>query len=616
MAKHTSQIALETFFQPARSSYAVQGASETIKLTQARLAGTKHASDKDDPSREIDEADRHDDESLPKPVSRRPVPLSRTSDDLDGLDEDDLGEDEGDDEVSDPGPSRRPISSRPIPNPSRSRKAALQNGIIMSSTHRMIQQTRSLPTSGASWSPERKHEAAAVPPQASTKEARASLRERLKGYASQSGSIMVNVESEEEEEANDVTPEITTNGTEDRDENEYEEEASQPHDVVDDMMAKEGREHPISDRLDFVDGNEPERSIGWNLDGPLFEDETENIEELSEQPRTASTVSSSLSEGSQQEHPDSEFFPESGKPDPLEAPIRPPSGYRDESTSTTAQGELTLRFDLPRLRHRYSNRVRRPSSSSQQDAFATMRAGGVTSAAGINNKDSTTAEEALSRVISKTDFAKMQVLGQFNKGFIIARLRSEKSDDLFIIDQHASDEKFNFETLQRTTVIKAQSLIKPRPLQLTSGDEIVAMENLEILRSNGFEVDIYDDKAPGRGEKINLVAMPVSKDTTFDFKDLEQLLHILSDGARPAGQMVRCSKARAMFAMRACRRSVMIGKALTKGQMVNLLKNMGTIDQPWNCPHGRPTMRHLTKVEPVTQARMVEGRIDWSKRRG
>jgi DNA mismatch repair protein PMS2 len=45
--------------------------------------------------------------------------------------------------------------------------------------------------------------------------------------------------------------------------------------------------------------------------------------------------------------------------------------------------------------------------------------------------------------------------------------------------------------------------------------------------------------------------------------------------------MVRCTKARAMFAMRACRKSVMIGKTLTRSQMVALLRNMGTIDQPW-----------------------------------
>jgi DNA mismatch repair protein PMS2 len=131
---------------------------------------------------------------------------------------------------------------------------------------------------------------------------------------------------------------------------------------------------------------------------------------------------------------------------------------------------------------------------------------------------------------------------------------------------------------------------------LTAGDEIVAVENLDILRSNGFEVEIDEDQIPGRGERIKLSAMPVSKETTFDFKgkfvppnsnshadtlDLEQLLHLLSDGSRPAGQMVRCTKARAMFAMRACRKSVMIGKTLTRNQMVALLRNMGTIDQPW-----------------------------------
>lgn len=49
----------------------------------------------------------------------------------------------------------------------------------------------------------------------------------------------------------------------------------------------------------------------------------------------------------------------------------------------------------------------------------------------------------------------VQIIGQFNLGFIIARL----GNDIFIIDQHASDEKHNYETLQRTTVINTQPLI-------------------------------------------------------------------------------------------------------------------------------------------------------------
>ena len=49
----------------------------------------------------------------------------------------------------------------------------------------------------------------------------------------------------------------------------------------------------------------------------------------------------------------------------------------------------------------------------------------------------------------------MEVVGQFNLGFIIARIKS----DLFIVDQHAADEKYNFEMLQRTTRLQPQKLV-------------------------------------------------------------------------------------------------------------------------------------------------------------
>lgn len=49
----------------------------------------------------------------------------------------------------------------------------------------------------------------------------------------------------------------------------------------------------------------------------------------------------------------------------------------------------------------------------------------------------------------------MKIVGQFNLGFIVAKLEN----DLFIIDQHAADEKYNFEMLQRTTSLKNQKLV-------------------------------------------------------------------------------------------------------------------------------------------------------------
>ena len=82
----------------------------------------------------------------------------------------------------------------------------------------------------------------------------------------------------------------------------------------------------------------------------------------------------------------------------------------------------------------------------------------------------------------KTDFAQLSLIGQFNKGFIIAK----KNNSLFIIDQHAADEKYLFETFQEVTEIHKQPLIIPKQLKLTSDEEVLLYNNLESFSANGF----------------------------------------------------------------------------------------------------------------------------------
>ncbi|TDL18204.1 DNA mismatch repair protein MutL [Rickenella mellea] len=299
-------------------------------------------------------------------------------------------------------------------------------------------------------------------------------------------------------------------------------------------------------------------------------------------------------------------------------------------TANGDQNDITLTFDTARVsglwRHVLDSRQAAASKTSAQSASngdnTHLSAAGIE--ASLANPDAQeSAEQELSRVIHKEDFMNMQILGQFNLGFIIARKHTESQneagergsgvyagmDDLFIIDQHAADEKYNFETLQQTTKIESQRLYQPRPLELTAADELLAAENIDILRSNGFEIATDESADHGQGGRVKLVAQPVSGNTNFDLNDLEELLQLMRDQA--TGKMVRCSKARAMFAMRACRKSVMVGAALTHGQMTSIVRHMATMDQPWNCPHGRPTMRHLFNIADTSQS--VESRtIDWS----
>lgn len=532
------------------------------------------------------------------------------------------------------------------------------------SQSRFTQQT--LDTTTASWSPKRKanstsssHTTTPRAP-ATGRQARANLRNHLASFASQA--IRRNAtsvdDSEDELDESEVIEvqappsvrkraaspsELVVSEQEEGEVNDADAEADEP--LPEEVAAHGGRALSLSPSSTLV--ADPPTSEPAPLPGTWAEEETMAIEVVKEslmteveermavddpgspcaqveplQTTTAAPTSRSASPVQTDEQTDIQR--EAVRLDNHEVTIS--DDYRNEIRATAPAGEATLRFDLEQLRSRFwARRARRAANpSSQRNAFTTLREGTATRAAGLSSRDAEAAEEALARVISKADFARMQVLGQFNKGFIITRLKGHDdedgsistSDDLFIVDQHASDEKFNFETLQRTTVIKAQALIKwahdsvdplttgparynsPRPTSWSRWKTWTSSE-LMASRSASTRMPLQDEASASASRRCQLARRQlstcmVSSERAVELTtDLEQLLHMLSDSSRPEGQMVRCAKARAMFAMRACRKSVMIGKSLTKAQMVTvsssllvaadiqLLRNMGTIDQPW-----------------------------------
>ncbi|KKY17693.1 putative dna mismatch repair protein pms1 [Phaeomoniella chlamydospora] len=235
-----------------------------------------------------------------------------------------------------------------------------------------------------------------------------------------------------------------------------------------------------------------------------------------------------------------------------------------------------------------------------------------------------TAEERLSLTVSKSDFSNMRIIGQFNLGFILAvrpsvlpcddNFTKRRNDELFIIDQHASDEKYNFERLQQETVVGNQRLVLPKPLELTAVEEEIIIENVPVLEKNGFLVDIDISGDEPIGQRCKLISLPLSKEVVFDTRDLEELIHLLSETppttTTPINKIPRPSKVRKMFAMRACRSSIMIGKTLTVKQMQTVVRHMGEMDKPWNCPHGRPTMRHLMSLDGFESWMEGDGLVD------
>ncbi len=216
------------------------------------------------------------------------------------------------------------------------------------------------------------------------------------------------------------------------------------------------------------------------------------------------------------------------------------------------------------------------------------------------NIESKEAENELDRCMNKSDFLRMRPCGQFNKGFIVGELDS----DLFILDQHACDEIYNFEMLQRGNKIEKQKLLQPRYLELSPSAEHILIENIHFLEKSGYELQICQNRKIGNQIMLTCVPMSAQSNKLLDLKDIDELIFILSESDLNSGSIttasseqsnltdgLKSSSLRAFYASKACRKSIMIGDSLNMKEMKRVINHLNEIDKPWNCPHGRPTMR-------------------------
>jgi len=365
---------------------------------------------------------------------------------------------------------------------------------------------------------------------------------------------------------------------------------------VDDMEEEEDEEEQEEDGVSSPSGDASPTDQSQNMDDVIDIDNNEEQEE-------EDVVVTDDGGGNEEEE-------EAGEPSNLP----PPSAARLESG-----GDMVVMANFQDIRKRAleaaaaSGDENRNKQRQSKDSMCNKLGAASLHAAKASNstnkkQEETEAEKALERVFDKKNFAKMDVLGQFNLGFIIAKL----NNDLFIIDQHASDERTNFEKFSKETILNKQPLLHPQQLELSPTEVLTIRENMHVFKANGFEFkeDHHNNTKEETG-KLTLSAVPFSKNITFGVVDVLELVGLLERGEGGGGgggawgnggqnsnnntsmTVVRPSRVKAMLASRACRSSIMIGRALDKGAMKGVLRNLSGLDLPWCCAHGRPTMRHL-----------------------
>ncbi len=175
----------------------------------------------------------------------------------------------------------------------------------------------------------------------------------------------------------------------------------------------------------------------------------------------------------------------------------------------------------------------------------------------------------------------MTILGQFRETYVVA----ETDVGLVLIDQHAADERVNYERLRERLAgdVTTQALAEPVELELTAGEAAIAADRTEALTALGFQATLVDDRTVEVGAVPSLVA------EAADPALIRDVLGALLRGERSAAETVEAA-ADDLLADLACYPSITGNTSLTDGSIQDLLGALDDCENPWACPHGRPVV--------------------------
>jgi len=176
----------------------------------------------------------------------------------------------------------------------------------------------------------------------------------------------------------------------------------------------------------------------------------------------------------------------------------------------------------------------------------------------------------------------LRLVGQIAAAYLVA----EGPDGLYLIDQHAAHERVLFEKwlAQRATSIPGQALLQPTTLELPPASARLLSEQLPTLARLGFQVEAF-------GPATFLVrSIPVLLSGLDPGAALRVLVEDFEEDETPLQAEVE-----ARLIARICKRAaVKAGRVLSSDEQRALLNDLEACQSPRTCPHGRPTMIHLS----------------------
>lgn len=189
------------------------------------------------------------------------------------------------------------------------------------------------------------------------------------------------------------------------------------------------------------------------------------------------------------------------------------------------------------------------------------------------------------KIISETARRKFRILGQaFDTYWIVVY-----EDKLLMIDQHAAHEKVKYERIMkavRESEVISQNLFPPLVLSLSGREQEILAQYEKSFEKLGFELEYFG------GNEITVRSAPTE---LFGSTIKDMFLEVLDElSATGTG---RAKSIEERIATMACKAAVKGNMRMNVAEMEELLDELLTLDNPYFCPHGRPTIISFTKQE-------------------
>ena len=170
--------------------------------------------------------------------------------------------------------------------------------------------------------------------------------------------------------------------------------------------------------------------------------------------------------------------------------------------------------------------------------------------------------------------------------FIIA----ENEDGIYLIDQHAAHERINYEKVVKEfdeRKISTQEMLVPITKELSSSDFIKITEHFDDLLEFGFKIEEFG---------INTIIIkehPIWLREGYEEETISKIIDLVISDEKFDKMKIN----NRILATIACKMSVRANEVISLEEADRIIKDLVKCNQPYNCPHGRPTIIHYTKYE-------------------